>query len=136
MKRFKFFHFQIKKYFQINQFILSTPFFDSLPPISSSPIEFTRRIRARMKDGTLKANELRIFAIYLAIALLPAAADIIQKRNPNKIAEIFVKVSNLILLCAAFNLLAQRVSNTINTILKKCNGISEQINKLLSLTHF
>ena len=71
-----------------------------------------------MKDGTLKANELRIFAIYLAVALLPAAADIIQKRNPNKIAEIFVKVSNLILLCAAFNLLAQRVSKTINTILK------------------
>ena len=64
-----------------------------------------------MGEPSLKANEHRIYGLFLAVALLPAAADAVQAiRNKERVvSEIYVKTCNLILLCAGLYQLAQRV---------------------------
>ena len=90
-----------------------------MPPISEAPYEFTRRIRSPASAALFKANELKIYAFFLSVVLFPAASDQVQDRlnkerqsqsKELKASEIYVKICNLILLCAAFNILGKRVT--------------------------
>ena len=61
----------------------------------------------------MKVNEVKVYAFYIGVALLPGIADEVhgglRKMQANRVTKLFVKVSNLIVLSAALNLLCQKV---------------------------